>query len=83
MHNPKISCCSSSCKLKNLKPVKNFVVDSNAIYLTLMIPVSPFLTYQLSWFMTINLYGGAHESEKSMVTQGDMRVLDRFGPPGG
>jgi hypothetical protein len=46
----------------NLEPDKNFVEDSNAIDLTLLILMNPFLARQLSWFMTMDLYGGTHES---------------------
>jgi hypothetical protein len=75
--DPKISCCTGSCVLRspsslatkyidlkiNLEPGKNFVDDLNAIDLMLMIRMIPFLERQLSWFMTMSLYGGANGSE--------------------
>jgi hypothetical protein len=46
----------------NLEAGKNLVADLNAIDLMEMIPVTPFLACQLSWFITMNLYGDADES---------------------
>jgi hypothetical protein len=39
--------------------------------------------HQLSWFVTIILYGGGHEIKKMMVTQELQEFLDRFRPPRG
>jgi hypothetical protein len=46
----------------NLEPDENLANAENAINFTMMILVSPFLAHQLSVFMTIDLYGGSHES---------------------
>jgi hypothetical protein len=46
----------------NLEPDENLANSENAINFTMMILVSPFLAHQLSVLMTIDLYGGSHES---------------------
>jgi hypothetical protein len=94
--NPEFSCYSGSCMLRspnwlaiksrdlktNLVPSDNLANALNTIDLTMMIPVTPFLTCQISVFMTMNLYG-VHKRVESMKTQEDVRVLDRFRSPGG
>jgi hypothetical protein len=37
----------------------------------------------VSLFVTMNLYGGSHEIERTMVTQETQEFLDRFRPLGG
>jgi hypothetical protein len=47
----------------NLEPGENLIKAWDVIDFMMMIPMNPYLARQLSLFMTINLYMGAHESE--------------------
>jgi hypothetical protein len=55
-----------------LEPGEKFANALNIIDLMMMIPMSPYLACQLSWFMTMNLYGGAW---RSIETKRDVRVF--------
>jgi hypothetical protein len=46
----------------NLMPGENLANALNIIDFMMMIVMIPFVACQLSVFMTMNLYGGAHES---------------------
>jgi hypothetical protein len=54
----------------NLVLDENFANTLKAIDLMMMIPVSPYLARQLSGFMIMNLYGGAHESGNRLKHKG-------------
>jgi hypothetical protein len=58
-------------------PGENLANALNTINFTIMIPMSPFLARQLSRFMIMNLYWGAHENGnqwKDKETQGFRQV---------